>query len=527
MANVPFITWPFQDEAAIAVIKAVENGEAINFEKSRDMGATWLLLTIADWYFLWHENVNVGCISRKQDLVDSGGDMDSLFEKIRYIHRLLPTWQLPAIWDRYMHLKNMENDSTIAGESTNVHVGRGGRKTWYLVDEAAAIPNAQDVESSLSQNTPCQIWASTPFGPNTVFHQRIKEGRGILIQMPWWRHPEKSQDAHQILDKLGKVKWTSPWYEKQCENYSAKTIAREIDMDHGQAGDMFFDYTEIERHRQDHETLPNHRGELRWLRPMPEQEQVEIIQQLDHSQMTFLNATKGSWRFWFHLKDGRPPQYWSYAFGIDISNGAGESNSIISVVAVEIGQIVAKFWDAYTSPEALAVIAAMAGVWFGGVTTPAFIAWENNGSGGTFGRKLVKMDYPMYYRQRHDDVSKKKKRTPRWGWNSNVRSKEILLGRYRDALGTDTLINPCKESLDEAIDYIYGPGGVPMPSVEREETSGGRALHGDHVVADALCVLARDEVPRARKNIAAAPRGSYLWRQRKNQRTNKKSFWDN
>jgi len=242
--------------------------------------------------------------------------------------------------------------------------------------------------------------------------------------------------------------------------------------------------------------------------------------------MALLTGSQGSWRFWFHLKEGRPPQYWSYAFGVDISNGAGASNSVISVLAIEIGQIVAKFWNAYTSPEELAVLAAMAGVWFGGVASPAFIAWENNGPGGIFGRKLVGMDYPMYYRQRHDDVSKKKGRTPRWGWNSNKQRKEILLGRYRDDLGSDQIINPCKESLDEAVDYIYGPDGTPMPSTEREETSGGRELHGDHVIADALTVLARDEVPRARKNIVAAPKGSHLWRKRQQQRLKKANSWD-
>lgn len=528
--HAPFITWPIQDETIEDVLGCITKGEDVVLTKSRDMGATWLILSILDWMFLFRKNFNAGICSRKEVLVDSKGDMDSLFEKVRYLHRMLPDWMLPKINDRYMHMQNLELGSTLAGESTNTDVGRGGRKSVYLVDEAAAIMNAGDIESSLSQNTPCQIWISTPKGPNTAFHKKIKEGRGRKLQMPWWRHPEKSLGAKEMVDESGAIVWTGPFKQRMDEKYSKKTVAQELEMDHGQSGDIFFDYLELERHRQDHVSTPLFTGEIVQIDQMPEEKLIDAMQRMDVKHHRFIKGHgRRKWRFWVELnEDGRPPQYWTYVFGIDVSHGAGDSNSVISVRAKETGMIVAKWWDAYTSPEELAIQAAIAGVWFGGLKAPAFLCWENNGPGGIFGRKIVKLSYPTFYRQRIDNSIANTK-TPRWGWHSNLERKEALLGAYRDAIARDRIIVPCSESLDEAADYIYNDAGQLIPAKLREETMGGRKLHGDHVIADALTVLASDELPKQRTMKPRPPAGTFAHRQEARRRKDKKrkdSAWN-
>lgn len=514
-SNYPMITWPVQDEIVGVMNEAIENGEDVNGDKSRDMGLSWLMLFVFDWRFLFRRDQHFGLVSRKEEEVDERGEMDSLFEKVRYINDMLPHWMRPPIRSRHMHLKNTELNSSIAGESTNTNVGRGGRKTAYGVDEAAAIPNAERVESSLSQTTGCQIWISTALGPNTQFHKRIKEKRGRYVAAPWFRHPEKAAGAHQVRDELGRIKWTSPWYEKLPEKMSIKAIAQEVDMDHGQAGDMFFDHHEIERHRLDHEMDPLVRGDLVNVEEMTERETIEAMQGMAPDKFIFItNGGRRQWRFWVELEMNRPPQEMQFVFGIDIANGSGNSNSVISVVDALTGRFVAKWWDAYTSPEDLAMVAARAGIWFGGHGGSAFIVWENNGPGGIFGRKLVKMGYPNFYMQRVEGA-KRNKRTNRYGWHSDKAKKEILLGLYRDALAKSDVVQHCKESLDEALDYVYDDStGVLIPGQLREESSGGRELHGDHVIGDALCVLGREELPRLRNREHKAPKGSFAARRR-------------
>lgn len=528
LATVPFITWPVQDEAVRHVLQAEIDGADLNIEKSRDMGASWLLLAIADHHLLFRENAEIGLVSRVENVVDSKGNMDTLFEKIRYIHRHLPPWMLPRdLVDRYMYIANKDLNSAISGESTNANVGRGGRKAIYIVDEAAAIPNGEDVEASLSQNTACQIWVSTPRGPLTTFHKRIREKRGRHIQMPWWRHPEKSIGAREVMDEMGRIKWTSPWYEALEPRYSRRTIAREVDMDHGQSGDVFFDYSEIERHRRDHEAEPLFRGDLFFLLDLGEKARTRVLQQQKHDEIAFQRTSNGPWRFWVRLRNGRPPQHLTYAFGADIGNGTGGSNSVLSVYALENRMLVAKYWSAEISPEKLASLTALAGVWFGGCHAPVFACWENNGPGSVYGRKLVDMRYPHYYRQRMESTVRRRK-TPRWGWHSTDERKQMLLGEYRDALARDDIIVPCHESLAEAEDYIYDEQGKLVPARLREEATGGRALHGDHVIADALAYHAGQELPKQRRAKPPPPVGSFAHRRataKRRQRRERTRSW--
>ncbi|MFP3435253.1 hypothetical protein SB781_36435, partial [Paraburkholderia sp. SIMBA_061] len=78
--------------------------------------------------FLFEPEHHYGLVSRKEELVDKRGDMDSLFEKARYILKQLPAWMVPVIRHTHMLMNNKEMNSTLAGESTNADIGRGGRK---------------------------------------------------------------------------------------------------------------------------------------------------------------------------------------------------------------------------------------------------------------------------------------------------------------------------------------------------------------------------------------------------------------
>lgn len=517
-AHIPFVTWPIQDEVIQQVIECIESGESVNFEKSRDMGATWIILAIFTWYWLFHSEVNFGVVSRKEDLVDSKGDMDSLFEKIRYMISMLPKWMVPEMRSRYMHIHNLELNSTIAGESTNQDVGRGGRKTAYAIDEAAAINNGEEIENALSYTTGTQVWISTPKGPQTQFHKRILAGRGRLVQMPWWRHPDKSIGAHQIIDpETKKVKWTSLWYQKECSEKSRRAIAQEVDLDHGSAGEVFFDYTEIERHKSDFVEHPHLCGHIRRVKPVTPDERESAIRKAQHHGIEFVpdSDKRSTWRMWLALENGRPPQDNTYIFGADIGTGTGASNSVITVLAKESGRIVAKFWDSYTPPEELALVMMEAAVWFGGMRKLPFLIWENNGPGGYFGRKIVHLGYPRFYRDRND-TTKENKKTPRYGWNNSGNGpdskKARLLAAYRDALSCNRIINPCEEALEEAKDYIYDDHGRLVPAKLREEPTGGHSLHGDHVIADALVVLGTEEIGKHKATVQRPPKGSFAYR---------------
>jgi hypothetical protein len=213
--------------------------------------------------------------------------------------------------------------------------------------------------------------------------------------------------------------------------------------------------------------------------------------------------------------------------GIDISAGTGSSNSIISVYDVTTSRIVAKFVSSTTSPYDLAEEAIKAGIWFGGTTGAAIMNWEvNGGVGSQFSTRLEQIGYNPLYNRR--DMSKwSKPKTLKKGWWSSPELKEDLLGVYRNGLKTLEVINPCKQALDEALSYVYddcwrlvaGAAGI-------DEASGASATHGDHVVADALAFLAREDVAETRTVPTETPKNSFMhFRRQHRNRKRQQDAW--
>jgi hypothetical protein len=512
-AHVPFITWKVQDQFLAELVTGIETGQDILIDKSREMGASWLCLSVFHWFWQFRPACSFLEVSRNEILVDKIGDMDSLFEKHRYLNRWQPFWMIPRrVEDKYLHLGNGDNGSVIKGESTNGDVGRGGRKTACLLDEFAAVLNGDEIDGSTADTTACRIFNSTPKGPGTAFHKIKKERRAKVLELPWWHHPEKGRGAFQIFDSDGKVKWRSPWWFAEEKRRDAKWMAQEVDMDHGKAGDSVFAETEIEAHRAAHQKPPVLVGNLALADDYGDEKKKSLIARVEPDATRFTpGGEKPGWRFWLPLVNGRPPQDVTYTFGVDISNGANASNSCITVIADELNMVVAKYWRADISPDELGELAAFAGQWFGGANGMAFVCWENNGPGSIFGRRLVKLGYRSFYFQRQDNT-KAEAKTTRYGWHSNPDRKGKLLAEYRCALAKDEVIQPCRESLDECLDYIYDAAGTPIPGKLREETHGGRALHGDHVIADALAHHARAELPNKKGNVRTAPQSSFAGR---------------
>ncbi len=173
---VPFILWPRQRDFIHWLHEMVEGNEEWLAEKSRDVGASYLCCGYAVNRWLFRPGFKATFGSRKTDLVDKAGQPDSLFEKMRIIARRLPDWMMPegfnwAAHSHYLRLMNPANGAIISGEGGE-DMGRGGRSTMYVVDEAAFVPNAENVEKALSGNTDCVGWISSVNGMGNLFARK-------------------------------------------------------------------------------------------------------------------------------------------------------------------------------------------------------------------------------------------------------------------------------------------------------------------------------------------------------------------
>lgn len=209
-------------------------------EKCRDFGLTWLACGYSVWRWLFIKNDAIGWGSRKETLVDKPGDPDSIFEKIRLMLRRLPRIWLPTgfSWGRnstYMKLLNPENGAIIAGEAGD-NIGRGGRRSIYMVDESAHIERPEKVEAALGDNTNVRIDISSVNGVGNVFHRRRENGviwspdvkdypfGFIRVFIADWRdHPLKTQE----------------WYDARKARYEregmAHIFAQEVDRNYAAA----------------------------------------------------------------------------------------------------------------------------------------------------------------------------------------------------------------------------------------------------------------------------------------------------
>jgi hypothetical protein len=536
-AHVPFITWACQDNVIGQLRHCIDEGENVLIDKSRDMGASWLCLTVFHWYWQFIPGTTFLEMSRTEKYVDVRGNMDTLFEKHRYLHRMQPVWLRPEMDDNLLRLRNERNGNLLVGESTNQHAGQGARKTAVLLDEFARVREAEEIDLALSDTTPCKIYNSTPQGPDTWF-SRLKHSRACrIIELPWFAHPDKSNGA-ELVDLDGTdigyscvpgKKWSSPWYRHQQDTRSRRDLAANVDMNHGQAGRTFFDAGEIEQHRRSFQRPPHIVGRLIYtLGDQRSDSRLKILKHEDADEIRFVRGGEDRpWSFWCELINNRPDQHHAYTVGVDISAGTGTSNSVITVFDVSTSRVVAKFTSATTSPYDLAEEAVKVGIWFGGTTQVAVMNWETNGGvGAQFTTRITQIGYRVIWCRR-DPTKFGKPKTNKRGWHSTPDGKEDLLGLYANGLKTLEIICPDRETLDEALGYTYddawrlvaGTAGI-------DEASGASATHGDRVVSEALAFIAREDATTKAAPPLVAPKHSMMYhRKRHRARQSRNNPW--
>jgi len=224
-AYVPFILFEHQRVFVDWMTERYRARKGGLVEKSRDMGASWVALAWAVCLWLFEDGVKISVGSRKEALVDTLGDPDSLMEKVRILIRELPEELQPLGWNenayaRHMKIINPENGSIITGEAGD-QIGRGGRSSVYLLDEAAFIENPERCEAALSQNTDCRFDISTPNGVGNPFFMKRHGGAVDIFTFHWTKDPRKD----------------AAWYAKQCATLDPRVLAQEVDLDYESSGD--------------------------------------------------------------------------------------------------------------------------------------------------------------------------------------------------------------------------------------------------------------------------------------------------
>lgn len=193
----PFVLFPRQRELIDWIIEVWRDSEGGVLEKSRDIGASWLAVSLSCTLCLFHRGITIGFGSRKEDLVDRSGDPSTLFYKGRQFMQYLPP-EFRGEWNERKHAQHLRlqfpwTDSAITGEAGD-NIGRGGRTTMFFVDEAAHLERPKLIDASLSATTNCRVDMSSVNGMANSFAERRHGGRAKVFTFHYRDDPRKDDE---------------------------------------------------------------------------------------------------------------------------------------------------------------------------------------------------------------------------------------------------------------------------------------------------------------------------------------------
>lgn len=270
--HLPFILYPYQEESIPDTIESIDKGIDHRFEKSRDMWFSWQMLWIAlRWRrFKWRPLL---IWSYKEDYVDEQWNMDSAFERLRYMIERLPKRFMPTdLVSKFMNISSKELACEIWWDAWKNFWTWWRRKRVYL-DEFALWENDETALRKTKDIAECRVFGWTPEWLSNVYGQVMtnqKKYRHLMIKKTRLLrrdHPFKTEVRYQFQKatrtKLDLAKEVDISYETSVSgavypNFTTMAIKWEFKYDYHRqtywAWDFWLDCNAFELWQKDFQT---------------------------------------------------------------------------------------------------------------------------------------------------------------------------------------------------------------------------------------------------------------------------------
>jgi hypothetical protein len=164
------------------------------------------------------------------------------------------------------------------------------------------------------------------------------------------------------------------------------------------------------------------------------------------------DVQRGRLRVWALPKPGH-----TYGIGADVAEGI-EGGAFSAAVVIDIGDgcQVAE-WHGHTAPDLFADELDLLSAWYNhAVTVPE----EWPGPGGATKARLLDLQTNVWQNPEKDEA-----RGGHQGWETNVRTKKLLIAAFNAAIRDKEFVPKSIDLLDECHAYVYNQSGDMIPSV--------------------------------------------------------------
>lgn len=443
---VPFDLYSYQKEA----IKAFLKNDKVIYNKARQLGISTLIAAFICWLILFHNDKKVLVISTKADVAKN------MIVKVKIMLSKLPKWMfLTEIETNRAHMIGLANRSWVKSIATSDDAGRSEALSLLVLDEAAHIPNMDELWKAAAATLSTGgkvIAASTPAGIQNWFHEyytKAESGQNDwkALLTHWHEHPEYALGLKDDENVPGGK--TSPWFERITSGWSRQQIAQELLTSFVDTASTYFD--------------------------------IEAIQAAEREAKTPLEKTgpdKNLW-IWDNARSGK-----KYLIAADSASGAGEDYSTFCVLDLWNVEIVAEYMGKM-QPDLFGDLLVETAIMYNN----AYICPENNTYGFATAQQIRQKGYSnlCYF-------NKDGKLVDRWygqwnniipGFGTDVKTRPMILAKLEEYFRKKQIKTFSKRFVSEL--YTFGIiNGKPQAQ---------KGQHDDLIMAYAIAVWVRDTVP--------------------------------
>ncbi len=521
---IPFIMFDKQRDFITDVKSAIYNHDDIVLEKSRDEGATWMMMALLwyEWNFIDGSDFLLG--SMNEESVHVTGDMSSLFEKLFFISKNTPKWLLPKGYKASQHqnfkkLINPERGTSITGQ-TGKFFATSGRYKAIFMDELSKWEQslAETSFEASQQSTPCRIVTATPFGQYGVYYRLVSnttETAPKKTRIHWSDDPRKTKDLEYLeceyleysvsptknkrlyQEFTGKRSNTplqgylptSAWYRDECFRLMSDPekgddgIKQELDIIYIGTGKPYFNQDIVEARKLECKE-PLFKGDLELVEHGDIKEGVHWLENWGKSykSVRFNENPQGNLWIWEMPKGDLETLNYQYAFSCDPAKGLNDENdyTVIEAMNRETGNMSARWYGKTQFVENECYLI------FNFFWAKGMFNVDSTGN-STVAINLDAMGIPLI--SQTIEATHKKKTSERIGFNFDKSSKPLLFQMFRNRLQTNDFTD-----LDIRL-WIQMNSFINDKGVLKGAGKGALKSHDDIVDSKGLVLYCDNEMP--------------------------------